>query len=136
MERKYTLIRQYIGEKGTLGALFRPEDDWDRPWLYTLELPAGDKTGKPGYAILAGEYKLILSQSNRFKKVLPELLSVPGRSGIRIHAGNFVSDTQGCILLGAGRNIKETSVLYSQGAMKIFMQDLQEHGSRGSITIC
>lgn len=51
-------------------------------------------------AIPAGRYEVVLSFSNRFKKTLPELLSVPGFSGVRMHAGNTEEDTEGCILLG------------------------------------
>jgi len=55
-------------------------------------------------AIPSGEYKLILSFSNRFKKIMPELLDVPEFRGIRIHAGNTEHDTLGCILLGAKKD--------------------------------
>lgn len=51
-------------------------------------------------AIPAGKYKVILSLSNRFKIVLPEVLNVPAYEGIRIHNGNTDADTHGCILLG------------------------------------
>ena len=54
-------------------------------------------------AIPRGTYKMIMSMSNRFKKVLPELLDVPGFSGIRIHTGNSDKNTSGCLLLGTNR---------------------------------
>ena len=51
-------------------------------------------------AIPAGIYPLYLTRSPRFGRVLPLLGSVPGFSGIRIHRGNSVDDTRGCILPG------------------------------------
>ena len=51
-------------------------------------------------AIPTGTYTLILSYSNRFKKVMPEILNVPNFSGIRIHCGNSSKDTEGCLLVG------------------------------------
>lgn len=51
-------------------------------------------------AIPAGRYKVILNMSNRFKKIMPLLLDVPGFTGIRIHAGNTATDSHGCILVG------------------------------------
>lgn len=54
-------------------------------------------------AIPSGKYEIILSYSNRFKKVLPLLLNVKGFEGIRIHGGNTEADTLGCPLLGAKR---------------------------------
>ena len=47
-----------------------------------------------------GKYKVILSYSSKFKRELPEILKVPNFQGIRIHRGNKISDTLGCILCG------------------------------------
>ncbi len=51
-------------------------------------------------AIPVGRYEVIISMSNRFKKLLPELLNVPGFAGIRIHKGNTAEDTEGCLIVG------------------------------------
>ena len=47
-----------------------------------------------------GKYKVILSYSPKFKRELTEILEVPDFQGIRIHRGNKISDTLGCILCG------------------------------------
>lgn len=47
-----------------------------------------------------GKYKVILSYSSKFKRELPEILEVPNFQGIRIHRGNKISDTLGCVLCG------------------------------------
>ena len=52
------------------------------------------------YAIPTGFYRLRVTLSPRFKIYLPILDGVIGRSGIRIHAGNTIDHTEGCILVG------------------------------------
>lgn len=51
-------------------------------------------------AIPRGRYKVILSYSNRFGRIMPEILNVPQFAGIRFHGGNDEHDTEGCPLLG------------------------------------
>lgn len=70
---------------------------------HTLELPKLADI----VCIPTGKYELKLTYSKRFNKVLPEVMNVKGRTGIRIHAGNSVNDTAGCILVGRkNRNVK------------------------------
>lgn len=51
-------------------------------------------------AIPVGRYEVTLTYSPRFRKNMPTLNNVPGYSGIRIHPGNTIDDTDGCILVG------------------------------------
>ena len=46
----------------------------------------------------AGKYRVVLSMSEHFGKVLPELQDVDNFTGVRMHGGNTTADTAGCIL--------------------------------------
>jgi hypothetical protein len=71
---------------------------------YTLEDIERDVKIKSETAIPKGTYKVIINQSNRFKKLMPLVLNVPNFEGIRIHPGNSNHDTEGCILVGQTRS--------------------------------
>lgn len=75
-------------------------------------------------AIPYGTYKVILSMSNRFKRVLPLLLDVPEFSGIRIHSGNSADDSLGCILVGENKQVGK--VLNSRKTEQKLMKILKE----------
>ena len=74
-------------------------------------------------AIPKGEYKLILSISNRFKILMPEILNVKGFTGIRIHKGNSAIDSHGCIIIGMLQN--NTGVQQSKIAFDKLMIELK-----------
>lgn len=59
-------------------------------------------------AIPRGRYRVILDYSNRFGRIMPHVLDVPGFTGIRIHGGNRAGDTEGCIIVGEKRIDDET----------------------------
>jgi hypothetical protein len=82
-------------------------------------------------AIPAGTYPLVLSLSNRFKRILPEVLNVPGFTAIRIHPGNTISDTEGCLLVGSWRNGR--TVTGSRVAIEKLMERLLVDGGPHTI---
>ena len=66
---------------------------------WTLEPRRDQSAGKP-YSIPAATYRLVLSWSAHFSRVVPVLLEVPGFSGVEIHPGNYPGDTHACTLVG------------------------------------
>jgi len=54
-------------------------------------------------AIPYGKYKIELSMSPKFKRMLPLILDVKHFTGIRIHKGNTAQDSHGCIIPGENK---------------------------------
>ena len=48
-----------------------------------------------------GQYKVIINQSPRFKRLMPRLINVPHFDGILIHNGVTEKNSAGCILVGS-----------------------------------
>lgn len=98
------LKREHIKENYTIGNLYVNGEFF----CNTLEDKVRD-VNKDGIneskvwgqtAIPFGKYQVIISYSPKFKVKMPLLLNVPGFEGVRIHAGNTIDDTLGCILVG------------------------------------
>ena len=93
-----------------------------------LRSPAKANSLKP-FAIPEGRYPVVITWSPKFKMWLPLLLGVPMFEGIRIHMGNTVKDTQGCILVG--RNQIVGRVLESRKWLYELKQKIIEAKARG-----
>ncbi|MGI0014162.1 MAG: DUF5675 family protein [Nitrososphaera sp.] len=89
-----------------------------RFFCWTLEDPENPPEGKG--AIPLGTYQVIVNHSPRFNRLLPLLMNVPGFEGIRIHIGNVIADTAGCILVADKRDVN--SLIQSRQALERLMQ--------------
>lgn len=105
-----TLQRLDADPYRTHGRLMMDQDDF----CVTLEDPLAHLTTDPRQrCIPAGRYEVQLTYSPRAASgglwtpwgafMLPILVGVPGRNGIRIHTGNTATNTEGCILVGTSR---------------------------------
>lgn len=95
--------RPYKKDTYTIGVLMVDGEKFSD----TLEDKVRDlKSEKKVYgetAIPAGKYKVVMSMSSKFKRVMPYLENVPQFTGIMIHPGNTIKDTLGCILVGENK---------------------------------
>ena len=122
--------RTFKGKDYTIGKLYINGDYF----CDTLEdvVRDGEKVyGKT--AIPEGTYTIVLTMSNRFKKILPLLLQVPKFEGVRIHSGNTAADTEGCILVG--KNKEKGKVLESRAVFAQLMKRLESVENKETITI-
>ena len=104
-----TLIHDTFTPTETLGKLLID----GTPFCDTLEPPVVPNAQHPKGAIPEGWYKIQVTRSPKFGRLLPLLYYVPGFDGIRIHAGNNRDHTSGCILVGERSERLGTPTLYS-----------------------
>lgn len=131
---KLILNRIFLSKEATVGELFVN----DKKQCNTLEdivRPDGEKVyGKT--AIPTGTYEIKLTNSPRFKKVLPEILNVPNFAGVRIHTGNSSKDTEGCLLVGTWDGKNENWISNSKAAFDNLMSLLTKaEDNKEKITI-
>jgi hypothetical protein len=113
------VIREPSLAGATLGSLY-VNNVWE---CWTLEDEIRDVKVAGVTAIPAGAYPVVLSQSARFQRELPEVQHVPNYAGIRIHAGNTIADTEGCLLVGQAR--KAGTIALSRPALDALMVKLR-----------
>jgi hypothetical protein len=91
-----TLNRHPSGPESTIGDLLVN----DEFLCHTLEdvIRAVKIPGQT--AIPAGTYRVEITWSPRFKRDLPLVVGVPNYTGVRFHALNRASETDGCIGVG------------------------------------
>jgi hypothetical protein len=99
-------------------------EDKDRGLKSTYNLPDILKMKIKGVtAIPSGTYRIRLSVSNRFKRLMPEVIDVKGFAGVRIHGGNTHLNTEGCPLIARNRYVNKPSTF---GKIKNWIQGSME----------
>lgn len=138
------LVRETFTEISTIGRLYANGvflcyilEDKDRGLDNKMNLDTIKSIKIPhSTCIPYGTYRVHITFSNRFQKLLPLLEQVPGFEGIRIHSGNTDTDTEGCLLPGNIR--KPNQVLESKLAwQKVFniIKESIDHNDNVTITI-
>lgn len=125
---KLTLTRTEFTDKSTIGKLYI-DGVFE---CFTLEDRYREKDGRPvrewkvqnSTAIPKGTYRMLLTHSPRFKRVLPILLDVQGFTGIRIHSGNVAEHTEGCILVGGNKS--KDRIMGSSAAFRALFSKLEK----------
>ena len=93
-----TLVRDaFVTEGPTMGVLTT-----DTKVYQTLELPWLKNQANIS-CIPVGTYPLAYRFSNRFQRMMPWILNVPGRSTIEIHSLRVMAQTDGCVGIGYKR---------------------------------
>ena len=119
----------------------------------TLEPPLGTpeemRTAGSRKCIPPGTYKIRMAWSQKFQEQLPRVEEIPPKQGglgglgavgglgtrshILIHAGNTVSDTAGCILVG--RNLQVGRVLDSRKTLNMILALIKIAIKKEQVTI-
>jgi hypothetical protein len=100
MKVNIELKRRFFTDKYTIGRLSIE----GQPLCDVIEDTVRD--GPKVYGLTAipyGEYRVVVTMSPKFKRLLPLLLNVDGFEGIRIHKGNSAEDSHGCLIVGENK---------------------------------
>jgi hypothetical protein len=110
---KLKLVRKYRKETYTIGKLYVDGtyfcdtiEDKDRGLddsMCLAEIMSKKRYGET--AIPYGTYKVEITYSPKYKKMMPLIMDVKGFSGIRIHSGNTAKDTLGCLIIGRNTQV-------------------------------
>lgn len=93
----YKLIRLPADGKAVRGRLYQVTESRFEEVL----TPICDTMENTAYLIPALIYGVGVTQSPKFKRLLPIVRQVPGRTGIRFHRGTRPEHSKGCILVSS-----------------------------------
>lgn len=99
IKEEYTIGKMYVNGMYFCDTLEDKARDINKNGLFDK----GEKKVYGETAIPYGEYKVVVTHSPKFKRMLPRLLNVPHFEGILIHRGNTAKDSAGCILVGENK---------------------------------
>lgn len=112
----YKLIRKSPDGKAVRGTLCEVEHRYSGSTGQYKEYltPICETLENADYLIPALVYRVGVTQSPKFKRLLPVLQQVPGRTGIRVHRGSKAAHSKGCILVSAENEKRLTSLFLSE----------------------
>ncbi len=110
---KLDLIRRWLTDASTVGELYV---DGERCCFVLEDRHRPNQPKVPGATCIpTGVYEVRITHSPRFNRDLPLVCDVPGFAGVRIHPGNTVADTEGCLLPGRirhGESVQESRLAF------------------------
>ncbi len=118
------ILQRFASKNGaTMGILLDPVGEFV---CFTLEDKQRQVKVAGETCIPDGIYEIKVTLSEKFDRFLLELLDVPGFTGIRIHRGNQIGDTMGCILVGMGASLSGDPILYDSKNTEIVVLNMIE----------
>lgn len=137
LHRKYIKLNYVIGNLYIDNQFFcNTLEDQNRDLNKNGKFDGLEKKVAGDTCIPFGRYEVVVNMSPKFGRELPLLLNVPEFEGIRIHRGNTIKDTAGCILVGENKEVGKVlnSTTYEQKITKI-IKEATAKGSKCFITI-
>lgn len=126
----YTIGRVFIDDVFFANSM----EDKDRG--LTKDMPLAEIKKRKVYgetAIPAGEYEVRMTYSPKYKRMMPQVMDVPGWTGVRMHSMNEAKDSLGCI--GMGKNDKPGWISNSRATHAEFDKRLEAAGGRCRLRI-
>ena len=96
---KITVTRKIFDDECTIGTM-NVDGVFECYTLEPVTRPEGSEKVFGKTAIPYGEYNVTLTFSGHFQRDMPLVNDVPNFDEIRIHPGNFPSNTEGCCCVG------------------------------------
>lgn len=126
----YTIGRVFIDD------VFFANSMEDKDRCLTKDMPLAEIKKRKVYgetAIPAGEYEVRMTYSPKYKRMMPQVMDVPGWTGVRLHSMNEAKDSLGCI--GMGKNDKPGRISNSRATHAEFDKRLEAAGGRCRLRI-
>lgn len=84
-----------------------------------------------------GVYRVEVNYSPKFRSLRPHIWNehIVAARGFRIHEGNTVKDSNGCVIIGNGANLTTLKLTESKAALTQLMGELARLGGRCKLTI-
>lgn len=99
----YKLLRKHSEGEAVVGKLYEVHHYFNKRSGQHVERLCFvcDTLENAAFLIPALVYRVQVTKSPKFQRLLPELVQVPGRTGIRVHRGTKPEHSRGCILVSA-----------------------------------